>query len=119
MPGDTDQEREKYLNIFNIVLNSQKQMLGDKAALKYIRKTPVELDMDNNIVDYYGKGVDVLDILVDQYEEVWGKEVADRKIGRELKDKLDEEDWDLLTEELREVEKRQSAVSQIKSKIFG
>lgn len=119
MPGDTDEEHEKYLHVFNIVLKSQKQLLGDKVALKYIRKAPLELDLDNHIVDYYGKGSDVLDILVDQYEEVWGDEVADRKIGRKLKAELDEEDWGLLTDDLRAIESRQSAVSQLKNKIFG
>ncbi len=119
MPGDTDEEREKYLHIFNIILESQKQMLGDKVGLKYVRKAPLELDLDNHIVDYYGKGTDVLDIMVSQYEDVWGKEVADRKIGRKLKDELDEDDWDLLTEDLRAIEERKSAISQIKNKLFG
>jgi len=119
MPGDIDEEHEKYLRIFNIILESQKQMLGDKVGLKYVRKAPLELDLDDQVVDYYGKGEDVLDIMVEQYEEVWGKEVADRKIGRELKEELDEEDWDLLTDDLRAIEERKSAISQIKNKVFG
>lgn len=119
MPGDTEEEHEKYLHIFNIVLDSQKQMLGDKVALKHVRKAPLELDLDNHIVDYYGKGSDVLDILIDQYENVWGKQVADRKIGRKLKEELNEDDWDLLTDDLKSVEERKSAISQIKNKILG
>lgn len=119
MQGDNGEEHEKYLHIFNIVLDSQKQMLGDKVALKYIRKAPLELDLDDNIVDYYGRGSDVLDILVDQYEDVWGEDVAHRKIGRSLKQELSEDDWDLLTEDIRDVEEKKSAVSQIKNKIFG
>lgn len=119
MPVDNDKEHEKYLHIFNMILESQKQMLGDKVGLKYVRKAPLELDLDDHIVDYYGEGTDVLDILVEQYEEVWGDEVADRKIGRKLKDELDEDDWDLLTDDLRAIEEKQSAVSQIKNKLFG
>jgi len=119
MSPDSDQKHEDYMHIFEIVLDSQKDMLGDKVAFKYIRKAPLEVDLNGEIGDYYGKGEDVLDIIVGQYEKVWGEDVADRKIGRKLKEELDEDKWNLLTEDLRNVEEKKGFITQLKESILG
>lgn len=119
MEEESEEEREKYKNIFDIILETQKKMLGDKVALKYARKTPLEIDMSGELEDFYGEGESVLEIVVGQYEQVWGEEVADRKIGRKLKSELPEEDYDLLTQELLDVEPRKGALTQLKEKVLG
>lgn len=119
MSSKNQESHDQYLSIFETVLETQKQLLGKKVALKYARKTPLQINSEGDLTDFYGDGKSVLEILVEQYEQVWGKDVADRKIGRKLKSELPEENHDLLTEELRDVEPSRGAVSQLKEKIFG
>lgn len=119
MPSKDQKNHDQYLSIFETVLDSQRQLLGDKVALKYARKTSLEINPDGELTGFYGDGESVLEILVQQYEDVWGEEVADRKIGRELKAELPEEQHHLLTEDLRQVEPRRGAISQLKQKILG
>lgn len=119
MPSKDQEDHDQYLSIFETVLDNQKQLLGEKVALKYARKTSLEINPQGELTGFYGEGQSVLEILVQQYEQVWGEEVADRKIGRELKSELPEEKHNLLTEDLKEVEPRRGVVSQLKHKIFG
>ncbi|MFQ3308632.1 MAG: hypothetical protein ACI977_000875 [Candidatus Nanohaloarchaea archaeon] len=115
----SQENREKYERIFNIILESQKNMLGQKVALKYARKTPLNITPGGELQGYYGEGKSVLNLVMAQYEQVWGKEVAERKIGRKLKDELSEDYYELLTSELREVEPRKGLIQQLKEKVAG
>lgn len=92
MEEDTeDENREIYLQAIRVVVSEFEVMLGKKTARKYARKAPIELNPEGEVKSLYGKGEDAFRLLVDQYEKVWGEQVALRKVRSAIDDEFVEE----------------------------
>jgi hypothetical protein len=65
VPDDAkDSERkEYYLALIRKIIDEQKELLGEKAALKQARRAPLHIDKDRNVVDFYGNGEKALETL--------------------------------------------------------
>jgi hypothetical protein len=94
-------EKEFYLETIRKVVDQQKELLGKDVALMKARQAPLEIDKDNEVRDFYGRGEDTLKTLVDQYGEVWGDKVARRKVRSTVKESVPEEKYELLPDYLR------------------
>lgn len=114
---DEKANRKVYLKAVNAIISRFEDLLGEKTARKYARKGPVDLDPDGEVEALYGKGEDSLEIVVGQYEKVWGEKVAIKKVRNALNNKLDEEELDVLPERYRQKEEQKSLLNQIMGKL--
>lgn len=96
MDEELDEDKEFYISLIKEVVADQSEMLGEKVAVQKARGAPLEIDKDDEITDYYGKGESVLQTLVGKYEEVWGTEVARRKVRDTVRKNVSEEKYELL-----------------------
>lgn len=60
---DEDDRQEFYKESIEDIVEEQKEFLGKELALKQARQAPLEIDSEGNVVDFYGKGEDALEIL--------------------------------------------------------
>ena len=82
-----DKQKKVYLEIFNAIINSMKELLGSKVAIIYARKAPIVMTMEGKVTDFYGEGEVVLEILLSQYESLMG-DVCHKPIKRAIKEIL-------------------------------
>lgn len=110
-------DREVYLKAVNVIISRFEDLLGEKTARKYARKGPIDLDPDGEVEALYGKGEDSLELVVEQYEKVWGERVAMKKVRTALNRQLDEEELDMIPEIYRQKDEHKSLVNQIMAKL--
>lgn len=124
MVEDRDEELEQeqkefYLSFIRDLISEQEEMLGSNVALQKARSAPLEIDKDGNINDFYGRGEDVLETLVKQFGEVWGEDVAHRKVRGTVRNSVSEEKYDLLPEYMIPNQQKKGILGQIVSQIRG
>lgn len=98
------EHQELYLTVIRDIVDTFKDFLGDKTALAKARKAPLFIDKDGNVSAYYGQGRNALEILVNQFESVLGREVARVKIRAAVRQTVPEDQMELLPERIRPVE---------------
>lgn len=98
-------EEEKYLSLLRAITRKQESLLGEKVAEGKARSAPLEIDPEGKIKRYYGEGEKAVELLIKQYEDVWGKEAADKKVKRVVRKELDSEDYGLVPERVKPEEK--------------
>ncbi|MFB6115192.1 MAG: hypothetical protein ABEK04_02785 [Candidatus Nanohalobium sp.] len=96
MPND-----DEYLQLLRKIVDNQKKLVGKKVALGKARSAPLRINPDHEIEEYYGEGKNAVDLLLQQYEKVWGKDVADKKMQRLVEKELDEEEYNKVPERIR------------------
>lgn len=92
------EDEELYLDVLNAIVAYETELLGKKAALLQARKAPLDINVDGQVEGFYGEGRKAVDILVSQYETVFGRATADAGIRRTLDDVVPEENVDMLPE---------------------
>jgi len=97
----TTTEREFYRSLIQKIIDKQVDYLGSEAALSKARRAPVTIDPEGNVMDFYGKGKDVISMLESEYEEVWGKAISKMKMKNLFEKEVSEEKKDLLPNELQ------------------
>lgn len=58
-----DERQEYYLDTIRDIVEDQKEFLGPEVALKQARKAPLRIDSEGDVVGFYGKGENALEIL--------------------------------------------------------
>jgi len=119
MAEDGIDHHDFYLDVFRSIIESQKNLVGEDVALKQARRAPLEIDRNGDINDFYGKGEDSLETLIRQYERVWGKEVAHRRIRSALQGDVSEQEYDRLPEYIRPAEKEPGFLNNVISSLIG
>lgn len=114
-----DGDKEFYISLIKEIVADQSDMLGEKVAVQKARAAPLEIDKDDEITDYYGKGESVLQTLVAKYEEVWGTEVARRKVRDTVEDNVSEEKYELLPEYMIPEGDQKGVISRILEQLRG
>lgn len=76
-------------------------LLGRKTALIKARKAPIQISPEGEIEAFYGEGEQVLNVLIHQYEEVFGSAVARKEAQTALRPVADEEDQEYLPDSLQ------------------
>lgn len=66
----SQREKEIYVKILNAIIKKMKELLGEKIALTCARRAPLVINLKGKVIDYYGEGEVVVDILLKQYEDV-------------------------------------------------
>lgn len=61
--GDARERKEYYLSMIRKIVDDQKELLGERAALKQARRAPLHVNKDGEIVDFYGSGKKALETL--------------------------------------------------------
>lgn len=107
------EHQEFYLEVIQRVIDKFEELLGTKVALKYARKAPLQIMPDGEVQAYYGQGRKALETLGKQYEEVWGDEVAYRKIRHALEGEIQESEIKLLPERMQPKEKEGGLLSRL------
>jgi hypothetical protein len=110
-------EEEKYLNLLQEIMEKQQSLLGEKVAEGKARSAPLEITPEGDIDKYYGEGQNAVDLLIQQYEKVWGTQNADKKIKRTVRGQLEPKDYDLVPERIRPEEKQKMQGSGIVGKM--
>lgn len=113
------EHQEFYLEAIQIIINKFSELLGPKNAQRYARQAPLQITPDGDVKAYYGKGKDALETLVGQYEEVWGEEVAHRKVKNAMEDSISNDKYDLLPEYMRPQESNKGFFGQVLSQLKG
>jgi hypothetical protein len=96
-----NEDRTFYRRVLRETVDDLERLMGEKVTLQQARKTPLEIDAEGEIVDYYGSGKTVLSLLVGRFEEVLGEEAAEHKIRKTMSRVVDEADYDKLPESIR------------------
>lgn len=104
-------DEEKYLGLLRAIIKKQESLLGRKVAQGKARSAPLEINPDGEINDYYGKGENAVELLIKQYEEVWGKEAADKKLKRVVRKELGQQDYNMVPERIRPQEREEKGPS--------
>jgi hypothetical protein len=65
-------DKKIYIKILDKIVKSMVDFIGSRIALTATRKAPVKIDLEGNVVDYWGEGEVVVDILLKQYEIIMG-----------------------------------------------
>lgn len=94
------EHQEFYLEAIRSIVSEVASFFGEKMALGYARRAPLEVSADGEVLAYYGKGRKALEILVNNLEDDIGKDAADARIKRALS-YVPEEKRSLLPERLR------------------
>lgn len=116
---DKIQHHDFYLTLVRDILQSQKDLVGEDVALKHARKAPLEIDANGDVKNFYGKGEDSLETLIQQFEDVWGKEVAHRKIRRAIEDDVSEQEYERLPEYIRPQEGEPGLLNRVIDSLTG
>lgn len=90
-----------YLDACQALVEKFSDLLGQKTALIKARKAPMQISPEGEIVDFYGEGEQVLNVLISQYEEVFGSAVARKEAKTALQSVADEDDQEYLPESLQ------------------
>jgi hypothetical protein len=99
--AETADNGQFYVDMIQATIYGFAELLGGKTALTHARRAPVNITPDGQVTGYYGKGDEAFDVLVRQYESVFGREVADRKVRNMLADTVADEERHLLPERLQ------------------
>lgn len=94
-------ENDRYLGLIRAIVDNQEKMEGKKVAIGKARSAPLQINADGEIEKYYGEGENALDMLIQQYEQVWGEKVADRKIRNTIRKELEDEEYEKVPERVR------------------
>lgn len=89
-----------YLEVIRRTIKAVENFFGQKVAYKYAMQAPLEIGPDNEVHAYYGKGLNALKVLIENYEGHMGESVANSQIRSAMED-LPEEDMGLLPERIR------------------
>lgn len=119
MDEELDDDKEFYISLIREIVADQSEMLGEKVAVQKARAAPLEIDKNGEITDYYGKGESVLQTLVGKYEEVWGAEVARRKVRETVEGNVSEEKYELLPEYMVPKDNQKGVISRILEQLKG
>jgi hypothetical protein len=80
MPGgDLSAEEELYLQMAREIVDVFRDFAGDTIALHAARRAPLAIGPEGDIREYYGKGDEAIRLLVQQYEDMVGGEMAHLK----------------------------------------
>lgn len=112
-------EKDRHLRLIRDIVGNQKKMLGKKLAIARARSAPLRINTDGEIEEYYGDGKNALDLLVQQYEEVWGEDVADRKIQDTVREEFDQEDYGEIPERIRPEKRELNDSGKLIRKVRG
>lgn len=104
-------EEDKHLHLIKAIVKNQERLEGKKVAIGRARSAPLQIDSEGEIKQYYGEGKNALDLLIQQYEEVWGQNVADKKIRNTVQKEFEPEDYSEVPERVRP-EKREDSSSE-------
>lgn len=122
MSEDEDKmdEKEFYLNLIREIVDDQRNMIGNKVAMQKARASPLEIDKDDEITGFYGRGENVLNTISDKYGEVWGEKVARRKMRRTVRENVDEEHYELVPDYMvPEQDSGEGIVSRLMTRLRG
>ncbi len=119
MSEELDDNKDFYLSLIRDLVADQEQMLGKQVALQKARAAPLEIDKEGDITDYYGKGENVMETLVSKYGEVWGDEVARRKVRGTVRDNVSEERYELLPDYMIPEDDQKGVLGRILEQVTG
>lgn len=94
-------DEDIYQTTIQAIIDSNKKSLGKKVAFAKARKAPITLGPEGEVKNYYGEGDEVIKILAQQFEGVWGKAIADNKIRKIIENNVSEEDYEKFPDNLR------------------
>lgn len=98
----SDAEHDQfYVDVIQETIYGFAELLGEKTALMHARKAPINITPNGQVTGYYGRGREAFDMLITEYESIFGEEVADKKVRSILADSLSEEEKDLVPERVR------------------
>jgi len=100
---DETTDTDFYIQAIRAILDEFRSVIGDKTAMIQARKAPVKIGSDNEIDGYYGQGKDVLDILVRQFEDIFGTGMARARARTALRE-ITEPDDERVPERIRRSE---------------
>lgn len=112
-------ETDKHLRLIKSVVDNQEKLEGKQVAIGRARSAPLRINADGEIEEYYGEGKNALNLLVKQYEEVWGEKVADRKIKKTVRKEFDEEDYSEVPERVRPEKGQNNGSGGLVGKVKG
>lgn len=82
---DADAEDDLYLRMAREIVDTFRSFAGDTIALHAARRAPLAIDHEGEITDYYGRGEEAVRILVQQYEDMVGEEMAHLKARQAIR----------------------------------
>lgn len=108
------------MDTLQMIVDRFARLFGRKAALQYARQAPLEISPDGTIDTYYGEGKQAIDILLQQYEDVMGKDVTDKHVRNAMRS-LDDSYHDLIPERIRPISPspEHTMLARIKGFILG
>lgn len=89
---EENNETEFYLTTINAILDEFTSLIGTKTTMIQARKAPLQIDADGTVTGFYGDGAEALDILTQQFEEVFGTTMARTRIQVALEEVAETED---------------------------
>lgn len=103
---DADERKDEgndqfYIDVIQQTVYGFAEIFGEKTALAHARKAPINITVDGQVTGYYGSGEEAFDMLVQQYESVFGKDVTDRKVRNMLHGTVSDDKKHLLPERLQ------------------
>lgn len=94
-------DEDIYRTAIQAIIDSNKKSLGKKVALARARKAPITLSPEGEVKNYYGPGEEVITILSEQFESVWGKVIADKKIRKIIEQNVPKEEYEKFPDKVR------------------
>lgn len=98
---EEDGSDQFYIDVIQRTVYGFAEIFGEKVALENARKAPLNITVDGQVTGYYGSGKEAFDMLVQQYESMFGKDVADRKVRNMLHGTVSKDEKHLLPERLQ------------------
>ncbi len=80
------ENQEFYLNAIKLIIDRFKEFAGKKIALIAARQSPLEVGSGGRIKAYYGTGRKALTVLIGQYRDLLGRNVANIEVKKALTD---------------------------------
>lgn len=100
-PDAEENDDEFYIQLMERTIATFSLLLGEKTALIAARKAPITITPDNTITGYYGTGKRAFDVLIQQYESVFGSQMADRKVRNSIRDMVSDDEKDRVPDRVR------------------
>lgn len=96
MADDWYHLESEYLNLFQLILDDQRKVLGYEPAMTISEAVPIRVDTNGNITEYYGDLKQILRQMICEYEDAVGEHMARRRVRSLVRTSLSSEARSLL-----------------------
>lgn len=93
-----------YIDLQRSILDNVGSFFGYTHAVARARGSPLRIDADGDVTDFYGKGDLATEMLIQELEQEFGSKVIDRRLRNTLMDSTSDRMAGLLPERVRETE---------------